>query len=144
MTDSREFHERLDREGPTRAGSPRAFGFVFAAVFVAIALWPLWESGKIRIWAAAIAVAFFAAAIFAPGALAPLNRLWFRFGLMLHKIVSPLVMGILFFTTVTPIAILMRLAGKDPLRLKFDREARSYWIARVPPGPSPDSLRHQF
>jgi large-conductance mechanosensitive channel len=87
---------------------------------------------------------FLAAASLAPRALKPLNRLWFLFGAFLHKIVSPLVMALLFFVTVTPIAILMRLAGKDPLRLKFDRAAKSYWIERTPPGPAPETMRNQF
>lgn len=144
MAETQQFHEQFDRDNAVKAGSDRAFGLVFAAVFALIGLWPLLADGGIRAWALIVAATFMALGLFAPGALAPLNRLWFLFGLLLHKIVSPLVMGLLFFTTVTPIAILMRLAGKDPLRLKFDREARSYWIARVPPGPSPDSLRHQF
>ncbi|MSO85868.1 MAG: hypothetical protein EXR04_08000 [Rhodospirillales bacterium] len=144
MAEPQDFHENLDRAGDVKAGSERAFGLVFAAVFALIGLWPLLSAESVRLWALIVAALFIAAAYFAPGALKPLNRLWFLFGMLLHKIVNPLVMALLFFVTVTPIAILMRLAGKDPLRLKFDRAAKSYWIERVPPGPEPDSMRRQF
>ena len=144
MAETRDIHERLDSGEAPRLGSERAFGIVFAAVFALIGLWPLLADGGVRLWALALAFLFLAAAFLAPRALAPLNRLWFRFGNLLHRIVNPLVMGLLFFTTVTPIALLMRLAGKDPLRLRFDRAAKSYWIERTPPGPAPESLRHQF
>jgi hypothetical protein len=76
--------------------------------------------------------------------LSPLNRLWLRFGLLLHKIVSPLVLGIMFFLVITPIGLLMRAVGKDLLRLKFDKRSSSYWIERLPPGPPPESLKDQF
>ena len=144
MAESKGFHEQFSREDGVKAGSDRAFGLVFAAVFALIGLWPLAATGGVRTWALIVAALFLAAAFFAPGALKPLNRVWFLFGKLLHKIINPLVMALLFFTTVTPIALLMRLAGKDPLRLKFDRAARSYWIERTPPGPAPDSMRRQF
>ena len=76
--------------------------------------------------------------------LAPLNRAWLYVGLLLQRVVSPVVLGILFFLTVTPIGLLMRLTGKNPLRLGFDREAQSYWIDRQPPGPAPDTMPRQF
>jgi hypothetical protein len=79
-----------------------------------------------------------------PAALAPLNRVWTRFGLLLHRIVSPVVLGVMFFVVVTPMGLIMRALGKDPLRLRFDRDARSYWIDRRPPGPAPDTLNNQF
>jgi hypothetical protein len=76
--------------------------------------------------------------------LRPFNRLWFRFGLLLSRVVNPLVMGLLFYFTVTPIGLIMRALGKDPLRLRFDRGARTYWIDRQPPGPEPETMRQQF
>lgn len=144
MADTQGFHERFTRDEGVKAGSERAFGLVFAAVFALIGFWPLLSDNAIRIWALIVAGLFLAAALLAPGVLKPLNRLWFLFGMLLHKIVSPLVMALLFFATVTPIALLMRIAGKDPLRLKFDRAAKSYWIERTPPGPAPESMRRQF
>jgi hypothetical protein len=89
-------------------------------------------------------VAFAGAALLRPGVLAPLNRLWMRFGLLLAKVVNPLVLGLLFFVTILPIGLIMRALGKDLLRLKLDRSARSYWIAREPPGPPPPSMRNQY
>jgi len=88
--------------------------------------------------------AVFAVAMLAPTLLAPLNRLWTRFGLLLHRIVSPVVLGIMFFLVVTPMGLLMRAFGKDPLRLRFEKDLPSYWINRNPPGPAPDTLDHQF
>jgi large-conductance mechanosensitive channel len=87
---------------------------------------------------------FLAAALFAPKLLRPMNRVWFKFGLLLHHIINPLVMGLLFFLTVTPVAILMRLSGKDPLRLKSAPAARSYWIPRPPSGPASTTMKRQF
>lgn len=144
MADAQGFHEQFNRDDGVKAGSERAFGLVFAAVFALIGFWPLASAGGVRFWALVVAAAFLAAALLAPGVLKPLNRAWFAFGMLLHKIVNPLVMAFLFFTTVTPIALLMRLLGKDPLRLKLDRAAKSYWIERTPPGPEPDSMRRQF
>lgn len=144
MAEPQGFHEQFDRARDVKAGSERAFGLVFAAVFALIGLWPLLSADSVRLWALIVATLFIAAALFAPRALKPLNRFWFLFGVLLHRIVSPLVMALLFFVTVTPIAILMRLAGKDPLRLKFDRAAKSYWIERAPPGPAPETMRNQF
>ena len=80
----------------------------------------------------------------APKLLAPFNRLWARFGLLLHRITSPLVLGIMFFAVITPMGWIMRALGKDLLRLKIDPAATSYWIARTPPGPTPESLKDQF
>ncbi|MBM3565043.1 MAG: hypothetical protein FJX42_02895 [Alphaproteobacteria bacterium] len=144
MAKPRNTHEQFDRPDDVKAGSERAFGIVFAVVFALIGLWPLPATGGVRTWALIVAALFLAAAFLAPNVLKPLNRLWFLFGMLLHRIVSPLVMGLLFFLTVTPIALIMRLLGKDPLRLQFDRTAKSYWIKRTPPGPEPESLRRQF
>lgn len=137
-------HENLSSKFEVEGSSDRSFGTVFAVVFAVIGLLPLWGGGAIRPWALAVAVAFLAVTLVRPGLLRPLNRLWFRFGLLLSMIVSPVVMGLIFVTTVIPTGLLLRLAGKDPLRLRRDPEAESYWIERRPPGPEPDTLRKQF
>lgn len=144
MTAPKDLHESFDRAGDAQPGSERAFGFVFAGFFALVGLWPLLSGSGPRPLALALAGLFAAGALFAPGLLKPLNRLWFRFGARLHRFVSPLVMGFLFYLTVTPVAFLMRMSGKDPLRLRFDRGAKSYWIERAPPGPSPETMRNQF
>ncbi|MEO0035440.1 MAG: hypothetical protein RLZZ501_1463 [Pseudomonadota bacterium] len=124
-------------------GSNRAFGLVFATVFGVVAALPLRDGGEPVWWAAGVAAAFALIALIYPRALKPLNFVWFLIGLGLHRVVSPLVMGLLFFVTVTPVGLLMRLSGKDPLRLKRDPTATSYWIERAP-GPAADSMRRQF
>ncbi|MBT4770034.1 MAG: hypothetical protein HOO00_05855 [Rhodospirillaceae bacterium] len=127
-------------EGP----SDRSFGLVFTAVFALIGLWPLLNGGTARIWALAVSVIFLVVSFARPAILAPLNRLWMRFGELLHKIVNPIVMGLMFFCAVTPTGLIMRAMGKDLLHLKKDPAAKSYWIERQPPGPAPESMKHQF
>lgn len=117
---------------------------VFCVVFVIVALLPVTHGGEARVWALLLSGIFGGLAAWALTRLAPLNRLWTRFGLLLHKIVSPLVLGVLFFLVLTPTALLMRACGKDPLRLHFEREATTYWIARVPPGPTGASMKDPF
>ena len=144
MVKQPSFHEDLTRGHEVKAGSERALGIVFAVVFTVIGLWPLLSHGAIRPWALIVAGIFMALSLLAPKLLKPLNWLWFRFGLLLHKIVNPIIMALLFFTTVTPIALIMKLVGKDPLNRRFDSSADSYWIERQPPGPDPDTMRNQF
>jgi hypothetical protein len=138
-------HEKIvshdDREPP----SAKNFGLTFCVVFGVIALWPLvFRSESPRYWALALGLAFAAVAYLAPHLLKPLNLLWFKLGLLLHKSVNPLVLGIMFLLFITPIAIVLRLLGKNLIPLTFDRGKASYWIERSPPGPAPDSLRNQF
>ncbi len=144
MTEQAGLHEDFSRGEEVKAGSERAFGLVFAAVFAIVGLWPLIGGAAPRWWALAVVLVFVAAALAAPAVLRPLNRVWHAFGLVLHRIVSPLVMGLLFFLTVTPTALVMRLLGKDSLGFEFDAGADSYWIERHPPGPAPDTMKNQF
>ena len=144
MPRPQSLHEDFDREERVAAGSERAFGIVFFVVFVIIGLWPLLVGGTLRLWSLSIAALFLLVALTRPTLLSPLNRLWFLFGLLLHKIVTPVVMGIVFFLTVTPTGIIMRMMGKDPLHRRLDPNAKTYWIERQPPGPNPESMRNQF
>ncbi len=139
-----ETHESSAAVTEVKIGSDRAFGCVFAAVSAIVGLFPSIHGGAIRWWALGVGAAFLIAALTRPAVLHPLNRLWFRFGMLLHRIVTPAVMGLLFFTTVTPVGLLMRTTGKDPMRLKRDAAAATYWIVRQPPGPSPESMKRQF
>ena len=125
-------------------GSERSFAIVFAVVFAIIGGWPLLEGASPRWWALAIALAFLGLGFLAPKALRPLNRVWFRFGRLLHRIVSPLVLGILFFSTLTPTAWAMRALGKDPLRLARKGPGESYWVPRDGEGQGPGSFKNQF
>ena len=135
-------------QSTAKPGSDRAFGLVFAGVFLLVALWPLFDRasphGSIRTWAMAVAAVFALCAWLAPQVLAPLNRLWFRFGELLHRIVSPIALGVIFFGVVTPYAAVMRLFGRDELLLRKSSARPSYWVRREPPGPPPDSFRNQF
>ena len=117
---------------------------MFTGVFLLAAVWPLVHRGSVKVWALALAAVFLVFSLVWPGALTPLNRLWLRFGLVLQHIVSPVVLSLLYFLVVAPIGLLMRLFGKNPLRLGFDPTATTYWIYRRPPGPAPDSMRRQF
>ena len=137
-------HEDLSRDQTVEGSSDRSFGLVFTVVFLVIAAWPLWYGAAPRWWAGAIATVFAIIAVVKPTLLAGLNRLWIKFGILLGKVVSPIALGILFYGVLVPIGVLMRLTGKDPLRLKHDATAPSYWIERKPPGPPPDSMTNQF
>ena len=137
-------HEDLSRIHEVKGSSNRGFGWVFTAVFLIIGLWPLLEGGALRWWSLIVAALFMLIALAAPALLALPNRLWLRFGLLLNRIISPVVLAFLFYVVLTPIGILMRAIGNDPLRLRRDKEHDSYWIKRDPPGPTPDSLNHQF
>ncbi len=137
-------HEPPRPEPETAPGSDRSFGLVFASAFAVIGLLPLVHAAPVRPWALALAALFLLAALVRPRILHPLNRVWAQFGAALHKIVSPVVLGLLFFAVVTPLAMLMRLLGKDPLRRGFDTGASSYWLKRDQPTPDARSLRRQF
>ncbi|ABK43285.1 conserved hypothetical protein [Magnetococcus marinus MC-1] len=123
--------------------SDRSFGLVFVGVFSLVGLLPLLQGGTLRWWALGCAALFLLLALLSPQRLHPLNLLWYQFGLFLHQLMTPLIMSVLFFMVVTPTGLLMRLSGKDPLRLKFDKKCSSYWLDR-PPGPDPDSMKNQF
>lgn len=144
MRSDRALHEDFSRGRQVRASSDRAFGVVFAVVFTAVALWPTLDAAAPRWWAIAAALGFALAAWLRPAWLAPLNRLWTRFGLLLHRITSPLILGLLFFLVITPFGLIRRLVARDPLRLRFEPEAPSYWIRREPPGPAPETIKNQF
>jgi predicted membrane metal-binding protein len=130
--------------GPAPESSDCSFGLVFAGVFALIGCWPLLYLQAPRWWALAIAAAFAGIALARPQILHPLNRAWLALGLLLHRIVSPLVMGAIFFLCVTPIAWIMRLRGKDVLSLARRPDLSSYWIAREPPPPATETMNRQF
>lgn len=137
------FHEEISRDHEVKLGSNRSFGLVFCAAFTLIALLPLISGHPVRWWSLVVAAVFLLVALAAPAVLAPLNRLWAKVGLLLSKIVNPVIMALLFFVVITPIGLIMRALGKDPLRLKTTGET-SYWIVRTPPGPKPETMKDQF
>ena len=124
-----------------QTGTERGFGLVFSAVFVIIGLYPVLQDQDIRLWALIIAFIFLLFGIFFPKALIGPNKLWSKLGILLGAIVSPIIMGIIFFLVVTPTGIIMRLLGKDLLRQKLNKSKKSYWIQKIN---SLDSMKNQF
>ena len=123
-----------------KISSNRSFGIVFFVVFFLIALYPLIYNEDIRIWSLIISLIFLILGLINSRILNPLNKLWFKFGILLGKIVSPIIMGIIFFLVVTPIGFIMRILGKDLLNLKFNSN-KTYWIEKKDPK---SSMKKQF
>lgn len=141
---SRQTHESYLRNGANVPGSDRSFGIVMAVAFALLSLLNYWHGGRSWPWTGGLAGLFFATAWLYPVALTPFNWIWFKFGLLLHKAVSPVIMALLFYATIMPIGLIMRALGKDMLRLKREPERGSYWIVRQPPGPAPETMKDQF
>jgi len=133
------------RADDAKPGPDRSFGFVFAAFCALVATYLLWH-GREAFWAWTGAAAVFASlAVFASRALHPLNVLWFKFGMLLHHIINPIILGLMFVTVFLPMGLWMRIVGKRPLHLLLERRTdTSYWILRAPPGPPPKSFLDQF
>ena len=117
------------KHNDVKIGSNRSFGIVFFVVFVLIAIYPLINNDEIRLWSLVISIIFLILGIFNSKLLTPLNRIWFKFGLLLGKVISPIIMFLVYFTVVTPTGLLLRLFNKDILNLKFNKSL-SYWIKR--------------
>ena len=115
---------------PTEKSSPKSFGIVFSFVFFLIGLFPLINSEGIRVWALLIAAVFLLLAFILPNLLSFPNKLWFKFGILLGSIIAPIIMALVYFLTVLPTGLIMRLLGKDLLKQKLDKNAKSYWIER--------------
>ena len=124
-----------------KISSNRSFGLVFFIVFLLIASYPVIYNGEVRTWSLLISLIFLILGLFNSKILSPLNKLWFKFGILLGKIISPLVMGMIFFFVVTPIGLIMRLMGKDVLNLKYNNKNKSYWIEKS--GPK-SKMKNQF
>lgn len=122
----------------------RTFGLIFAAIFLLIAILPLIWANEVRMWALMVSAAFTSIALLLPRALTPLNQLWAKFGQLMHKVTNPLLMGLVFFLTVLPTGIIMRLLGKDPMNRRLDPQAQSYWIKRENADITPESFDNQF
>ena len=123
-----------------KIGSNRSFGIVFSTVFLLISIYPIFKDENIRIWSLIISIIFLVLGFFNSKYLTPLNRVWFKFGLMLGKIISPIVMGFVFFTVVTPISFIMKILGKDLLNLKYNNN-KTYWIEKNDPK---SKMKNQF
>ena len=129
------------KENTIKIGSNRSFGIVFFVVFLIISLFPIIKGNDIRIWSLLVSLTFLILGLINSNVLSPLNKLWFKFGLLLGNFISPIVMGFVFFLVVTPIGLLMRLLGKDLLNLNFNKKIETYWIAKN--GPK-SKMKNQF
>ena len=123
-----------------KISSNRSFGVVFFVVFLLIALYPLINNGEVRLWSLITSIIFLTLGLLNSKFLNPFNKLWFKFGIILGKIISPLIMGIIFFLVVTPTGLIMRLLGKDVLNLKYNK-SKSYWIEK---NSTKSKMRNQF
>jgi hypothetical protein len=127
-----------------KVSSTRSFAVVFCVVFALIGLLPLISGGGVRAWALAVSAVFLFFTFFFTSVLQPLNILWFRFGMLLSRIVNPIVMLLIYALTIVPFGVAARVFGKDLLKLKLEPNSKSYWIERQPPGPAPESIEQQF
>ena len=123
-----------------KISSNRSFGIVFFIVFLLIGTYPLLHDDNVRIWSLIISIVFLILGLLNSKILFPLNKIWFKFGILLGKIISPLIMGLIFFVVVTPIGLLMRLFNKDLINLKFNK-SKSYWIEKNEPK---SKMKNQF
>ena len=124
-----------------KMSSNRNFGLVFFVVFLIFSFWPLTYDGSIRIWFAIISLIFLILGLMNSKLLTPLNKLWFKFGIILGAIIAPISMGVVFFLVITPIGLTMRIMGKDLLRKKYDKKKETYWIKR---DKSVSTMKKQF
>ena len=124
-----------------KMSSNRNFGLVFFVVFLIFSFWPLTYDGSIRIWFAIISLIFLILGLMNSKLLTPLNKLWFKFGIILGAIIAPISMGVVFFLVITPIGIIMRIMGKDLLKKRYDKKKATYWIIR---GKPVSTMKQQF
>jgi hypothetical protein len=137
-------HEDYSRRPEMKVSSNRTVGLVLGAFFFLVALKPVLNHLPVRLWALVLSLLLGLLALAVPGVLGPLNKAWTGLAIVLHKIMTPLVTGILFFLVFTPAGILRRWFGKDSLRLRPQPSAESYWVVRTPPGPAPNTMEQQF
>ena len=139
-------HEQFDKRDDVKAPSERSFGITFAVVFALLAMFSYWHRGTSNTLYVTIAVSaiFAIVTLLAPRTLRPLNLIWLKFGLLLHKVVNPVIMGILFFGIFTPMGVAMRVFGVDFLHLRRKAAAESYWIAKGDDVIPESSMKNQF
>jgi hypothetical protein len=140
-------HEDFGRSEEVRGSSDRGFGLTVGGILLVIAVVRTWLHdgyGTVELVLAPIGIALVGLGLVWPQSLAGLNRAWTKLGLLMFKVISPVVLALMYVTTFVPTGLLMRVCGRDPLRLKPDPEASTYWVERDPPGPKPESMIHQF
>ena len=131
----------MQEKSKIKMGSNRSFGLVFFFIFILIGLWPLKNGEDLRIYFNLVSVIFLILGLINSNFLTPLNKLWFKFGILIGSIMAPIVMGVVFFLVVTPTGLIMKALGKKMLDNKFDKNKKSYWINREKQN---NSMRKQF
>jgi hypothetical protein len=139
-----EFHENLHENPDSKTASPRAFGLMFAAIFFVIGIWPSLRHGQLRMWGFWVGIVFLIVALVLPGLLGPLNRVWSFVGSVLHRVMTQILMGLVFLLAITPVALLRRIFGGSGLALRFEPKLDSYWIERDHAVTDAESLKRQF
>ncbi|VTZ52375.1 conserved membrane hypothetical protein [Methylocella tundrae] len=137
-------HENVSSFRKVVLGSNQKFGLTFGFVLALLGVWPMIHHHSPRWILLAIGAIFAAFALFMPDRLSPLNRAWFKFGMLLNRVVNPLIMGLMFFAAVTPLGWVMRKTGSDLLNLKIRPDAKSYWIEREPSPEAENAMTKQF
>lgn len=140
-------HENLSRSEEVKGSSDRGFGLTVGGILVVLAGVRGWRHdafGTVEMVLAGIGVCLFVMGLIAPARLAFLNRAWTKLGLIMFKVVNPVVLALMYVVTIVPIGLIMRVCGRDPLLLRLDPSASTYWVRRDPPGPAPESMTHQF
>jgi hypothetical protein len=140
-------HEDFRRTEEVKGGSDRGFGLTVGGILLLIAAVRTWLHdgyGTIELALGAVGLCLVVLAVLRAQSLAGLNRAWTKLGLLLFKVVNPVVLGLIYLTTIVPIGLIMRAFGHDPLRLKPDPQASTYWVRREPPGPAPETMINQF
>jgi hypothetical protein len=129
---------------PLPLPSNRSFGWTFSGIFLAVGVYGLWRGGAVLSWLLVAAVVMAAVTVTRAAWLTPLNRAWMRLGLLLGRVVNPLVLGLIFFGVFTPVGLVMRMWGRDAMARRFEPNLETYWVKRDPPGPADDSYRNMF
>jgi hypothetical protein len=140
-------HEDFSRSHEVKGSSDRGFGLTVGGILLLIAAVRTWlhaSYGMLELALAGIGTVLVVLGLIAPGSLAGLNRAWTRLGLVMFKVVNPIVLGLIFLVAILPVGLIMRAVGYDPLRLRRDPQASTYWVEREPPGPAPETMKHQF
>lgn len=137
-------HENFSEFQTAKQSSNRSFGLVMATAFALLGLFPLWNGNTPMWWSITVAAVFLVLSLFYTDGLEKPKQLWLKFGELLHRITSPIILAFLFFIVITPTALLLKISGKDLVNRKLDPKIKSYWIKRDPPGPEPSSMENQF
>lgn len=144
ITFSLQALEGIELHQTGRLPTDRSFGFLFVVVFSVLSVWGLyrgWQAAPALMMAAAVTLAV---SLLKPALLAPFNRAWMKLAEVMHRFISPIVLGLIFFVIVTPFGLIRRTFGSDPLARKWNTDSASYWIARSPPGPPSRSFKNQY